>query len=567
MDKYTLDGRHAFKSSGKVNWVRFIPWAALAWIVSVGLAMLLYFLFTWGFYFVLLIPLLVSLGVAGMVLLAVQKGHCRSRLVASLLGLATGMTLYLGYYYAGMVDALGIESVARVELLPSYIAFRMQTDVIRHEHSPKRDRDEATTTGSHGMNWFMFAAEFCCIIGISCAGGFRRAGKPYCEKCQGWMNRETTKFKPEIGPAFAEALRLGAVQSLAALFTSPPKSTAPYTAVALDYCPSLKSGKTKDCTVYMSVKQITENPKGATLDAFDGAKGKLLLRQIRIKPDELAALLPRFSVLETVTETTAAEALRELRVEAPVQTMVRADIWPVDPLYAGKVLTTKTKLIAVGFMLGLVLTIFGSIGLGFLGGYFAFPDHLPAGGVSPALKLLGEALIGIAILLAVADLILILTAPDFFATRHLLRLIKREFARRPERLVNPGDSEVHFVQIIPRANWGKLKLDDASDVGFLRLDLKYREILFEGDKEYFRIPTAAITSCEVERFVVGEGSHGATTFYRLVLEVNDSSGSREVPIGPRGGSGKFRAQKREKWARDMERRIKAMMAEPVVARV
>ena len=47
-----------------------------------------------------------------------------------------------------------------------------------------------------------------------------------------------------------------------------------------------------------------------------------------------------------------------------------------------------------------------------------------------------------------------------------------------------------------------------------------REVLFEGDNEYYRIPAAAITSCEVERYVQGEGTHGATAFYRLVLEVN-----------------------------------------------
>lgn len=559
----SLAARKSYLSSGKINWVRFIPWAALAWVSSAVLAVLLYFLYHWGFYFVVIVPLVVSLGVAGMVSLAVKKGHCRSRMVAGLLGLIAGITLYLGYYYVGMVGALGIESASHFDLLPRYIYFRMATDVVRDANAPDREKDkpeDEPKAGNSIMNWFIFTLEFGFVLAFACGAGIRRSSKSYCEQCQQWMNREVTLFKPEIGPGLVEALRIGSVQSLAALFTSPQKVGMPQTAAALDYCPSIKTGRSNHCPAYLSVKQVNGAVKGATLDPFESSKGKMLVRRILISTEELPALLPRFPFLETVTGTTAGDALKQLGVEikqgGPV---VTAEIKPVDPLLAGKVLTKKTALIGSSFIIFSLLLIFGSIGLAIFGGSMAYPDHPSAAGVSPAAKLSGQIFLGLGVALFLGNLVMILTAPDYFATRYITRLVRREFARRPGHLVDPKDPAARLVQIIPRANWGKLKLEDASDIGFLRVDKQRGEVLFEGDKEYYRIPAAAVTSCEVERFVSGEGTHGATTLYRLVLQANVPGGFWEAPIAPRGGVGKFRAKKREKWAREMRQAIQEIM--------
>ncbi|HEX4645977.1 MAG TPA: hypothetical protein VH598_10240, partial [Verrucomicrobiae bacterium] len=304
--RISLTDRKFFSTSGKINWVRFIPWAALAWATSALLAVLLYFLFRWGFYFVVIVPLVISLLVAGMVALAVKKGHCRSRVVGGLLGLLTGITLYLGYYYVGMVATLGIETAGRFELLPRYISFRMATDVVRDTNAPEKDKpDDEPKAGNSIMNWFIFTLEFGCILAFACGAGIRKASRAYCEQCQQWMNREVTFFKPEIGPGFVEALRIGSVQSLAALFTSPPKIGMPQTAAALDFCSGLKTGCSNHCPVYLSIKQITAAYKGVTVDPFETSKGKMLVRRTLISPEELPALLPRFPFLETATGTTA----------------------------------------------------------------------------------------------------------------------------------------------------------------------------------------------------------------------------------------------------------------------
>jgi hypothetical protein len=76
----------------------------------------------------------------------------------------------------------------------------------------------------------------------------------------------------------------------------------------------------------------------------------------------------------------------------------------------------------------------------------------------------------------------------------LLKVVKREFARRTGCLVQPSDADALFVEIVPKLNWGKMVLESASDVGSLRVDKRRREILFEGNKERWRIPAAATVS-------------------------------------------------------------------------
>jgi hypothetical protein len=225
------------------------------------------------------------------------------------------------------------------------------------------------------------------------------------------------------------------------------------------------------------------------------------------------------------------------------------------------VLTTKTGLIVTAFALLGLLGVFVPIGLGALGGFLGFPQPAPPDGVPVLMKILGSALIGLAILIFLANMVFLFCAPSYFGTRYLRKLTEREFRRRPKPLVNCFDADTRFVQVIPRANWSKLKLIDAADMGFLRLDMQQGELLFEGDKEYYRIPAAAITSCDVEIFVQGEGTHGATTLYRVVLQANHPSRFLEVPFAQSGNSGKFRRKSREKWALELQGQIRALCAQ------
>jgi hypothetical protein len=565
MAKANLAGRRYFKTSGKVNWVRFIPWTAIVLVVAVLLACLLAFLFLVGFYLVVIVPILAGLGIAGLMLLAVRQGHCRSRLVGGLLGAFAGIVVFLGHYYVGMIHDMGWEFAAHPEVFPDYLKFRIKYTVVKDVGAPdKEERDKKQPRPADVyFNWGSFAFEFGIILFFAAGVPIRWAGRPYCEACQSWMKREATTFKPEIGPGIVEALRQSSVQSLAALFTSPPKPGAPNTTVAVDYCQKMLEGGPTNCPVCLSIKQVTKAGRGVGKNAFDQSLGKTIVSQVLVNPDEVAALLPRFTSLEKVAGTTAAQALKELQVEvkpiAPPGAV--AEIKPADPEYAGKVLTTKTGLICTAYGLLALLGVFGPIGLGFLGGMLAFPDHPAAGGVSPLVKLSGEFLIGLAVLIFVLNFAMLFIAPDFLATRYIRRLTVQHLKRRPRPLVSPDDPAALFVQVIPRANWAKLKLLDPTDIGFLRADMQRRELLFEGDKECYRIPADAIVSCDIELFVAGDGTHGATRLYRVVLQLNQTSGNLlEIPFAQRGNSGKLRTKVRLKWAQELERQINDLRA-------
>lgn len=78
----------------------------------------------------------------------------------------------------------------------------------------------------------------------------------------------------------------------------------------------------------------------------------------------------------------------------------------------------------------------------------------------------------------------------------------------------------------------------ASDVGLRVVDRQKREIRFEGDKERWRIPAAAIQYCEVEVFIHQQGAY-RNKIYFVVLRANHRGGFWEAPIRPRGKLGLF----------------------------
>jgi hypothetical protein len=90
------------------------------------------------------------------------------------------------------------------------------------------------------------------------------------------------------------------------------------------------------------------------------------------------------------------------------------------------------------------------------------------------------------------------------------------------------------------------------------VDKARREVVFEGDKERWRIPAAAILSCEVEFFVEGRGSHAATKIYYVVLRARHPAQFWEAPIRERTGTGIFRAGRRKKAAERLCESIRSL---------
>ena len=534
----SLTGRTHYKSSGGVNFGSFLLWNLLALIVAALLAAFMYWLFHVGHYYVIIVPFLCALAVGSMARTAVAKGHCRNWLVGALTGFVLGATLYLGSYYIGMVYHWGPEAATQPDALIHYIRLRLATDVVRDTYAPRDDDNRPRRRpGSEGMNWFRFCIESVGVVAIVASSAYRRSRKTYCEHCKRWLIRETTPFEPGQAAGIIESLQTGSARALAALCATPPYATVPNSTLAVEYCPSLKEGTTRDCPVFASLKNISANSKGVTLDSFEQSKGKVLERCVQLNPDELPALAPRFPVFEayagraavaSLLPQTEPEALGEDRgAEGEL-----AEISLLSSEHHGKVLSRKRVLMGNAFALAGVLSFIGGLALLAWGAGIlekADKDSADGKGMEVTICVVGGALV-------LSALTGMLFDSSFGGNRSLRNAFKSELARRTGVLVEPNDPDALFVEVVPKLNWGKAMLDNASDIGLLLVDQARREVRFEGDKERWRVPAASITSCEVEKFVHGQGA-GATRLFYVVLRATRREGFWEVPLRERTGHG------------------------------
>jgi hypothetical protein len=550
----SLTGRPHYKSSGAVNLAAFLPLTLLALVVAGALAGFMFWLYYEGQYYVFIVPILV----AAMARLAVAKGHCRNSFVAGLTGFLLGLALFFGSYYIGMIYHLGADTATRPDLLVRYIRVRLATDVQRDAHSPDDENDRPRRrSGTQGTNLFTFAFESIAVLVIVTVAPYRRARKSFCERCKRWLVRETTTFEPEKCAGIIESLQTGSARALAALCASPPYTTIPNTTMAVEYCPSLKEATTRECPVFISLKNISANPKGATLDAFEQSKGKVVERCVQLNPDELPALAPRFPVFEAYAGRAAVAAL--LPTEEPAETGVEskdagelAAITPLGPDHHNKVLTRGMIWKGNIFAFAGLFSFLGGFGFVAWGAFIL--DKAASGS---AAQIAGIALCSLGGLMVLTVLVAMFVDTSFGGNRMLRNAFRSELARRSSLFVEPTDPDAVFIEIVPKLNWGKMMLDNASDIGLFVVDKSRKELRFEGDKERWRIPAASITGCQIEYFVHGQGA-GAQKLYYVVLRATRKEGFWEAPIRERRGSGLL-SSKRKKAAKQLAAKIEEIL--------
>jgi hypothetical protein len=126
--------------------------------------------------------------------------------------------------------------------------------------------------------------------------------------------------------------------------------------------------------------------------------------------------------------------------------------------------------------------------------------------------------------------------------------------------VRPGGDSI-FVEIIPRANWNRMMLENATDIGFLAVDVPGREIRFEGDKERYRIPAAALKSCTLEKSLLTSAARpNAPGIWLVVIRAFGESEIWEAPVAPRLNSSVLYGSKlRKRAAEALQSKIKALL--------
>lgn len=138
--------------------------------------------------------------------------------------------------------------------------------------------------------------------------------------------------------------------------------------------------------------------------------------------------------------------------------------------------------------------------------------------------------VGGGILLLVAAVASLPVFGDWAGTRYLHRILRGRILNRPDSLVDPDDSSAHFVDVVPRANWGKVMLCNSSETGFLKVCDS--QVLYEGDLERWRIPVDSILGCEVERVLAAGASEGDNAQYRyyVVFQAKSDESLFEAPL-------------------------------------
>ena len=284
-----------YHPSGRVRWIVLLCVLGPILAISLVMAVVLFWVFTTGWYLIILMPAVAAVPVMYVLGGAVGLAHCRNPRVGGLLGLAAGLTLYLGYYHVGMVRHAGMDYATRVDVLPTYINLRMHTDVV--SSFPPSGTDKNTDGGDVLRNWLCFGAELAIVCGLLAWTGGRHAGRAYCETCGHWMHA-TALLLPGRGAEVWPQIRAGV---FARMPLAPPPDTKKHrqagTIVLLERCfGSHELGVT--CPAYVSLRELRATTgRGRAYHRFEMSPGRTRVHRQRLNGTELSLLLRQFPSL------------------------------------------------------------------------------------------------------------------------------------------------------------------------------------------------------------------------------------------------------------------------------
>ncbi len=510
----SLEERSHYEPGLGIAWLRVPVLVFLPLIAAVALAWCLRTAFVSGWYFVILVPGVGGLALGGVLYAAVGWAHCRNRWLAVGVGFIAGAIGYLGHYELCLLDMLPPQLALRPDVLPHYIAFRMQTDVTEDVGKPADPKGEKPFAP---LNWFAFIWELGMVIGASAWLAWTRARRAYCQELKRWMRREIALVPAGAGAEFADALHSGRLVEFAA--AQRPVSD-PQGACRLIVEHTLPSGQSPlNHPVYVSL----ESPVSTRPWHLHRNMRRILLRQVELRPAEVLALRPLLPKLTQLLAQRHVE-LRDLPAVVPVAPSAGppsgevAQIMPVPEPFRQRV---RTRWYAVWVNLVALVTLV----------YFAGGMALMAGGVWLAAEKAMPVGWFIAALGAASFLwgsytgLFCMCVPE---NRWIERRLRQAVAERPDPLVAARDPEAIYVSLIPRESFAKVQLTMSSDLLLLKVNERARQLLMEGDADRYRIPAGAIAGCEAECFFHPIDPQHTKQLWMVRLLVRLDTGQREL---------------------------------------
>jgi hypothetical protein len=533
--------RPRYRPSGRVDPERLPAALALLAATSAAVAAGYCAMIAGGVYFSAVSVFFPVVAVAIATRAAVKHAHCRSRVLAGVVGAACGLAGYLGYFHLDQCLRWGAPWAA-VERLPGYVAFRMETDdwemldrgaVLRPKPPAPGVRPVRALARAHWRtwNWAGFFFEALVLAAAPLVTGVKSAAEPYGERRRRWCSRESLTLAPDAGRALRRALAEGTV---AAWVEAGPRKVAAHQehcTVSVWYTPALEG----------------EEPE---VEAFVTAGGGAPLR---LAPEETAAFVALLPAVRDIAGPSLAELAEEAeRSGDPDSARVR----PVPPPYAGRSQNPRNRLLGKCLRWGLLVLPLPLVGTVLIGGTYLVYELAFGLKVAPP-----EAIVVYAITAGISCLVFSRwwyhpeqRMPIVLGIRLDHGLIRRAVAERPSPLVAADDPRAVFAEMTPRRLWsqGTAKCGEYNQ-GLLLVDGQQGMLLFEGDYERYWIPAAAVLACDVEAL---PGLPATTAgLYAVVLRVRLGGGEWEFPLFPLAG-----IEGRNNWERAMalRRRVEGL---------
>ena len=550
-----LKQRPTYLRTGRVRLISLFFVMPIALMAAALMACCLWLLFEAGWYYYVIMPIVISLPVAAACYLTVKLSHCRNLGIAATMGLLIGLIFYLGYFHAHLVSMIGLRAIHRLDLLPDFIVWRMNNDVQIDDMGKER-------APAPVMNWITFGMELLIVVCITTGASAQRASRAYCEGCKRWK-RFALHTAPS-GAAGQVAYCLGAGRLLELPIIPPIQAQVgtPSSSIKVEYCPTSKNKEV--CHTYLTLQENATNARGKA------ARGATYLSGGEISQEELAVLVSSLSGLAPaapggvdVPMPSVAEPNTTASTQVANTTTAIGTVQSLPSRMADTVYTKKNTTVAACLSLFPIAAVLVGIGLLVLAWWYRpFPD------ADTLQVIVAISCLIIGVIAIVFGVVVCFVNVDYFNMRRGFRLAHNEISVRPDAIVNPNNPLAVYVEVVPRERWSTLLSDHPSDGGFLLVDETKREVLFEGAKQRYRIPGSAIQGCETECTIPNAGSFAfyATTLRAYVTEdaANAAGGANAVlweapfmvrPVAFTRFNGEFRRRTCEA-LRDQIQRIK-----------
>lgn len=445
---------------------------------------------------------------------AVRDSHCRNAPLAAGLLASVGLVVLLGTYHVDQCLRWGVEW-HRLDRLPGFIAFRMETDgwwgldgrmplvwPVDARANPKVV-PHCWPPATPNFHWLAFAVEFAATVLWPTVVAWRFARRPYSERLHAWFQEEGVVLTPASAADLHEALRTG---RLAAWVEDGFEKIHPdddYVRLKIWLCPRPTDSDGVEPEVYLTL-------------------GKA--QPVLLSPEEVAAMVDVFPGLRDWAEVPVELRLASLAQTPPPWHPSRATFQPVPPPHAGLCkdpgVKRRGRLLAYG-----VLLVAPAVAVGYMALTWPVMHLFKALGVvwlTPVYVVaVGSALLGLNFQYNSSNEDLLFR----FLVWYYRRTMLGQARHRADALFDVNRPNAIYAEVLPRRVWNDAAAGgDATEAGLVLLDADARCLFFEGDRYRWTVPFAAVRTVEIEVATL------VPEFHVVTVTFETAEGVKELPL-------------------------------------